>query len=154
MPTASWTRIFDRRYLAGLYRNNRPELFRMIRYLAVGGWNTVFGTGLYTLLCLLFKNRYYLLLSVICNILAITNAFLCYRYIVFRSRGSFWREYFRCYIVYGAGALAGMALLALLVETFGVPPVIANLVSTILVIAGSYLGHKFFSFRSSGSEAR
>ena len=34
--------------LLELYRNNRPEFFRVIRYLLAGGWNTVFGVGLYT----------------------------------------------------------------------------------------------------------
>lgn len=147
MPAGEWTKILDRRYLGELYRHNRPELFRILRYLAVGVWNTVFGVGLYTLLCLLFDGRYYLMLAVISNILAITNAFLCYRYIVFRSKGFFWREYFRCYIVYGVGALAGMGLLTLMVEIFDMLPVIANLISTALITAGSYLGHKFFSFR-------
>ena len=149
MSAEEFLKLLDFRYLRGLYTHNRPELFRILRYLAVGVWNTVFGVGLFTFLCLILHGRYYLILSVICNILAITNAFLCYRYIVFRSKGSFWREYLRCYIVYGAGSLFGMAMLTLLVELFLIPPVIGNLISTAVVTAGSYLGHKFFSFRQS-----
>jgi len=148
MSAGELQKIISPRRLKELYRHNRPELFRIIRYLAVGVWNTLFGVGIFTILSLLLNERYYLLLSLFCNIIAITNAFLCYRYIVFRSQGSFWREYFRCYIVYGAGSLTGMAILALLVEACGFPPVTGNLISTAVVVSGSYLGHRFFSFRS------
>ena len=31
--------------LLELHRRNRPEFFRIVRYLLVGGWNTLFGVG-------------------------------------------------------------------------------------------------------------
>lgn len=135
------------RSLFDLYRKNPEEFRRIALYLIVGGWNTVFGIAVYTMLILLFGERHYLLLGIPANILAITNAFLCYKYIVFRSRCSFWREYLKCYIVYGGMALVGMGELFLLADCCRIPPIYANIAVTFLNIAISYLGHKYFSFR-------
>ena len=64
------------------------EIFRQgIRYVIVGGWNTVFGVGCYTLLLIIFGQKHYLLLGIFSNIIAVTNAFLCYKYFVFKTKG-------------------------------------------------------------------
>ena len=52
----------------------------------------------------------------------------------------------RCYLVYGGGSLAGMGLLWLFTELFGMSPVYANILGTAIVVAASYFGHKYFSF--------
>ena len=136
-----------------LSRENREEFLRIVRYLLVGGWNTLFGVGLYTLLYALWGNRKnYLLLAVAVNILAITNAYLCYKFFVFRTRGHYLREYLKCYAVYGTGALLGMAGLFLLVSLAGMNPLWANILLTGITVVLSYFGHKFFSFRRSGHE--
>ena len=124
---------------------------QFFRYLAVGVWNTVFGIGLYWLAYLLFRESvHYLLLAVPVNILAITNAFICYKLIVFRTKENWGKEYVKCYLVYGGGALVSMALLWLFVDCFQLNPVFANIVGTGLVVIGSYFGHKYFSFRNRG----
>lgn len=134
-----------------LYHRNRAEFYQVARYLLVGGWNTVFGVGVYALLfALLGDHVHYLILLIPANILAITGAFLCYKYLVFRTRGDGWREYFRCYVVYGAAMLLGAGGLWLLVDFGGLNPVFANLLVTALTVVCSYLGHRFFSFRKRG----
>jgi len=126
-----------------------PRL-RFIRYLLVGGWNTLFGLAVYAGLYYWLGNRvHYLVLAIPANILAITNAFICYKLIVFRTRGNILREYFRCYIVYGGMMLAGAAALLLLVEWLGMSPVAANCVSTVVLTFVSYLSHRNFSFKRS-----
>lgn len=133
--------------LLALYRNNRPEFFRVIRYLLAGGWNTLFGIGVYALLFRLFGEAVnYLMLLIPANIIAITGAFLTYKYIVFRTRGDGWGEYFRCYAVYGGAMLAGAAGMFVLVDLAGLPPVAANIVTTFVTVVCSYFGHRFFSF--------
>lgn len=123
---------------------------QFFRYLVVGGWNTVFGIGLYWLSYHLFgQSVHYLLLAVPVNVLAITNAFVCYKLIVFRTSGNWAKEYAKCFLVYGGGALASMVLLWLFVDCFRLNPVFANIVGTVIVVIGSYFGHKYFSFRLS-----
>lgn len=134
--------------LAELYRTNRDEFRRVFRYLLVGGWNTLFGMGVYALLFFCFgKHVNYLVLAIPANILAITNAYICYKLIVFKTRGNILREYLKCYLVYGFSALLGMGLLFLAVELGGLHPVVANVAITGLTVAVSYVGHRFFSFR-------
>lgn len=130
-----------------LYRN--PEMWRIVRYLFVGGWNTLFGVGLFTFLYWLWgSQKNYLLIGIAVQILAVTNAFLCYKWIVFRTHGNYLREYLKCWTVYGSSALIGTAGMILLVELAGMNPVRANILITALSVIWSYLGHRFFSFRS------
>ncbi len=145
--------------LLNLYHTNREEFWRILRYLMVGGWNTLFGIAVYTALFGIFSNwlgleimvgekdYLYLVLAVPSNILAITNAYICYKIFVFRTRGNIIREYFRCYLVYGTSMLLGMGGLYVLVTWLKFNPVIANILLTGITVVISYFGHKFFSFR-------
>lgn len=137
------------------FRASGPDLFsapqrQFIRYLLVGGWNTVFGMAVYGGLYYWLGSRvHYLVLAIPANIVAITNAFICYKLIVFRTQGNILREYFRCYIVYGGMMLAGAGALLLLVEWLGMSPVAANCLSTVVLTFVSYLSHRNFSFKPS-----
>lgn len=124
-----------------------PQQYEVLAYLATGCWNTLFGLGLYTFVYWLWGNLvHYMVLAVLVNIAAITNAFLCYKLFVFRTKGNWLKEYLKCYIVYGGGTLAGMGLLYILVSFFKLNPVFANFLSTAVVVVASYFGHKYFSF--------
>ena len=124
-----------------------PRQYEVLAYLISGGWNTVFGLGLYALVYHLWgKQVHYMALTIPVNIAAITNAFLCYKLFVFRTKGNWLKEYLKCYLVYGAGTLSGMGLLWLLVALFKINPVFANFLSTAVVVTASYFGHKYFSF--------
>ena len=132
--------------LYALYRSNRAEFHRVVRYLAVGGWNTLFGIGMYWLLIRLFGEKNYLWLLIPGNVLAISNAFLCYKFFVFRTRGEGWREYFRCYVVYSASMIFGAVGMWLLVGWLKFDPVLANVLLTGFTVVFSYIGHRFYSF--------
>jgi len=126
---------------------NKEEIHRITRYLIVGGWNTLFGVGVYALLYKMLHDRVnYLALTVPANILAITNAYICYKFFVFRSRGNYIREYLRCYAVYGGGIALGFALMYILVSIMGLHPVMAQCLCVFISIACSYAGHKRFTF--------
>ena len=117
-------------------------------YLLCGIWNTLFGLGLYARVCRICGGRFhYMLLAVPVNIAAITNAFLCYNFFLCRTRGNGLKESCKCYLVYGGGTLAGMGLLWLFVTFLHLAPAVANVFSTATVVAASYFGHKYFSFR-------
>jgi len=119
-----------------------------LRYLLVGGWNTLFGMGIYALLYRFFGERvHYLVLLVPANILAITNAYLGYKFIVFRTSGNMMREYLRCYVVYGGMMILSAGLLFVFVEYLKLNPVYANAVCVLVATVVSYFSHKHFSFR-------
>ena len=129
------------------------EQLEVLAYLAVGGWNTLLGMLLYSFgYWLLGRQVHYLLLAIPVNIIAITNAFLCYKLLVFKTKGNWLREYLRCYMVYGGGTLISMALLWMLKELLEMNPVVANAIATLIVVICSYFGHKYFSFRKHPKE--
>ena len=127
------------------------------RYLMVGLWNTVFGYSLYALLTALLTPRLrfaYLYASVFSNLIAITVAYFGYKFFVFKTKGNYLVEWFRCMLVYGSGILPGLVLLPLLVGGlhYGFhldrsAPYIAGALWTGLTVIYSFMGHKHFSFR-------
>ena len=121
---------------------------QFVRYLLVGGWNTVFGMAVYAgLYRWLGEHVHYLVLLVPANILAVTNAYVCYKLFVFKTRGNILREYCRCYAVYGGIMLAAALLMFVLVDWLGMPPAAANCVCVALTTVVSYLAHRGFSFK-------
>src|SRR4051794_37384890 len=64
------------------------ERREQVLYLVVGGWNTLFGYLVWaTMQYLLGATLNYLVILVLSWPIAVLNAYLGYRYIVFRSRG-------------------------------------------------------------------
>lgn len=125
------------------------ETGRVVRFLITGGWNTVFGLLVYTLLYEGLKPWvHYLVLLVPANILAITNAYICHKVFVFKTRGNIWREYLRFYVVYGGTAILGFVLMFLLVDGLKISPLIAQFLCVPIAIAVSYVSHRDFSFRA------
>jgi putative flippase GtrA len=67
-----------------------------IRFVLVGGWNTVFGYGVYVALDWLFERLFasraaaYMSAAVLSNILAILNAYIFHKFITFRSEARGW----------------------------------------------------------------
>src|ERR1700692_1254365 len=76
---------------------------QLVRYLAVGTCNTVFGYGcfaLFTMLLTPIMAYGYVLASLLANLLSISFAFLGYKWFVFKTQGNYFREWVRCLGVY------------------------------------------------------
>lgn len=119
-----------------------------IRYLIIGGWNTVFGYGVFAGLYFWLSNSvHYLFILSLSYIISITNAYVGYKIFVFRTKGNIFKEYFRFYIVYGVSFLFNLATLPFLIEILHFNMYAAQAVVTIVTILGSYVLHKNFSFK-------
>ncbi len=101
---------------------------QFIRYLCVGAFNTLFGYGSFvvalTQLNVLLPARLLYLTVVLASVLSmplnITVAYLGYKFFVFRTKGNFLSEWFKCFAVYGTGmipALAALSALTRLLQT-------------------------------------
>lgn len=135
--------------------------WELVRYLAVGGFNTLFGYGTFAGFTFLLTGRIdhaYMAAYVLSNVVSITMAFVLYKHLVFRTTGNALREFLRVNVVYAATALLGLVLLPLLVHA--VAPIVGSarapyLASAILVpisVMAGYVGHKRFSFRTARPE--
>ena len=119
-----------------------------VLYLAVGAWNTLFGYAWWALLeFLLHDYLHYIAILVISWPLAVLNAYVCYRRIVFRSKDSVWRELPRFSLVYLATMVAGLVALPFLLHTLPFNIYVIQAGYTVVVVILSYLSHKFFSFK-------
>ncbi|MDD5208243.1 MAG: GtrA family protein [Elusimicrobiales bacterium] len=140
--------------IAQKYRQHKAGVHRAARYLAVGGWNTLFGMAVYALLYERLHHRVnYLVLLVPANILAITNTYICYKLFVFKTSGNVLREYLKFYVVYGGTALLGFGLMFILVDGFGLHPVPAQVCCVPITIVLSYFSHRDYSFRAPKDKA-
>jgi putative flippase GtrA len=134
--------------------------WQVIRYLLVGGFNTCFGYALFVALNYLFRSLGIYgseIATLLSNIIAITVAFLGYKWFVFRTHGHYLREWLRCLSIYGSSMLFSLVMLPpltlLLRRWFGHSQMASNVAAailTVVVVAASYFGHKHFSFRRTG----
>ncbi len=140
--------------LATLRRISSPaDLWRRreLRYLVVGGINTLFGYGLGVGLYLALSPMLHILvIGVIGSVIAITFSFTTYKLFVFGTRGHWLREYLRSYVVYGGTGVLGILLVWVLVDGLRMPIWIAQGIAILLTVLVSYLGHARFTFRRTG----
>jgi putative flippase GtrA len=137
---------------------------QFLRYLLVGGWNTVFGY-----VCFAAMNHWiakimpayaYMAAYLASSIINISVAFLGYKWIVFRTRGTYLREWLRTVAVYSGGMLVSVLALAPLVGLIRhatrfqtEAPYIAAAIVMIFTVLSGFLGHRHFSFRRDNNHA-
>lgn len=124
------------------------DLFRsyhQLRYLVVAGCTSLGYIGLVALG--LRTGVHYMIAILIAQAITIACAFPAYRNLVFQSRGTIPADFVRFLSVWASGAIAGLVATPFLVEVFGMPPLIAQVLAIIVIAVASYLGHRFFSFR-------
>ena len=118
-----------------------------MRFLVAGGMNAVFS---YTVSCLLYYTFHeYAHIAIIVSasaLLAILFSFLTYRLFVFQSKGAFFKELLRCYIVYAWTLAILVCGMWLLVDFFNISFWLAQLLLLVFIIIFSYLGHSRFTF--------
>jgi len=133
----------------------------VVRFLLVGGFNTGFSLALYNLFVLLVRHfiRNEILVADTAQCLsmpiAISVAFLGYKWFVFRTKGNYLIEWLRCFAVYGVGfPLSILVVLPAATELFLsfhiTKPYAANLagiVNSLVIACYSYFAHKKFSFK-------
>jgi putative flippase GtrA len=126
------------------------------RYLAVGLVNTAFGYGTFAGLTALLTPHVpfaYVPASVISSFLNISFSFLSYKWLIFKTKGNYLREWSRCVVVYGGTSLIGALILPITVllvrhltsSDRSAPYVAGALLMAATTVAG-FLGHKNFSF--------
>ena len=128
---------------------------RPLRFLVAGAANTMFGLGIYPLLLWSSDalHHHYLLALGIAQAVSLCFAFATYKLGVFRSRGNLAREFGAFSGFYLFNYAANWAALPLLVEIAGLPPAIAQLGFTALLIICSWFWHNHVTFRQTGGRA-
>ena len=135
----------------GFYFRRREQLL----YLVVGGWNTLFGYCVWALMQFLLGDYLpYLVIVLLAWPIAVLNAYLGYRYIVFRSRGPVLRELPRFSLVYASTLVVNLAVLPIALAVLPFNIYVVQALFTVVVVVCSYLAHKYYSFRGGRAGTR
>lgn len=121
---------------------------RPLRYVVVGGWNTFFGVGLFTVLYLAFRGRIgYVAILAVTQVIAVLQSHLTQRLLVWRSRGHYVSELLRFSALYVVYYFANLGLLKTGVEVLGFPVLPTQWALTLLLILPMYLAQRSWAFR-------
>ena len=122
---------------------------RPFRYLVAAGFNTAFGLAAYP--ALLWASHWlrvhYMIGLLIAQALSLCFAYASYKLGVFQTRGGYAREITAFVSFYGVNYVANWIALPVLVELAHVPPVIAQLIFSALIMVTSYFWHSRVTFR-------
>jgi putative flippase GtrA len=134
----------------------RPRSFTVVRYLAVGACNTIFGYGCFALFTLLLSPLLaygYIAAALLANLFGITFAFLGYKWFVFKTQGNYLKEWIRCLGVYAGGMILSAAALPFVVGAIRrhtgydhSAPYIAGAIVLVFAVVFSFFGHRHISF--------
>jgi putative flippase GtrA len=120
---------------------------RKLRFLVVGGWNTLFGyLSFYVLYVLAADHLHYLVIAVIAHFVAVTQSYVMQRRLVFRSDAPVAGEFLRFNASLVGTLLFGLLAMALLVEAAGLSPLVAQAIVIVMSVILSYLLHSRLSF--------
>jgi putative flippase GtrA len=136
-----------------------------LRYLVVGVWNTLLGYAVFLLALKLFGpaiqalsskpgvagligHFYYLVIQWAVWVLMVVNSTVTMKYFAFRSKGRLLHQIGRAYLVYLPAQGISSVILWFTVKVLGLSPGIGQLVTIAIATVFSYLGHKYFTFRT------
>ncbi|MCL2331309.1 MAG: GtrA family protein [Proteobacteria bacterium] len=138
-----------------LYKELEDKWFAIsekLRYLMVGGFNTVAAYVIFTALYFLLRQVFgvvllYGLTLIMQNVISINISIFTMRWFVFHSRGNLWKEYKRAARVYTAMGILNYVWLLASHWLFDMRAPIAQLIFLVFSTIATYILHKYFSFR-------
>lgn len=121
-----------------------------LRFVSVGGVNTVVGYSLFAVFDLFLFAKVpfgYLLSLVFSYALGILLAFLLYRRFVFKVSGRVWSDFLKFVSVYLVAIGVNLMILPLLIEIVGLNSLLAQAIVLVVTTLMSFFGHRELSFR-------
>lgn len=126
---------------------NRFAKNEKLRFLIVGAYNTAFGYATFVVLYFLLRDHWhYLAIALLSHVIAVTNAFIMHRKIVFRAQDALWSSFLRFNLSTVAAMLFSMAGMALLVEVFSIGPLFAQALMICATVVVTYFLHRHYTF--------
>jgi putative flippase GtrA len=125
-----------------------------VRFLIIGGFNTVIGYALFAALQITVGHVIgYLGSLYVSYLLGVALAFVMHRRFTFQKHGTgnVVVDFLRFASVYVVSLAINTVVLPLLVEVAGLDPLIAQAITVVITTLVSYFGHKYFSFRRAKS---
>lgn len=132
-----------------------------LRFLVVGVWNTAFnlamlwiferllpygpGSALARVIGVVGAKQVVLFVA---WAVSVTQNLFTFKLLVFRTKGNWLKEFGRIFITYAGTFVVESVMIQVLSARFGLSLFIAKLPTVVVVMVLSYLGHKYFTFRT------
>lgn len=132
-----------------LYKKIETIWFKInqkIRFLLVGGFNTVFAYGVFALLYEIVKLDYNPAL-ITQYFITVNVSFFTMRYYVFQSHGNIKAEYIKSWTVYIGMYFFNAFALNFFVIVLGLYPLVGQAAYLVISTVLTFLLHKYYSFR-------
>jgi putative flippase GtrA len=120
---------------------------RKLRFLIVGGWNTLFGYLCFYVLYLLAAGRvHYLIIAIVAHVINVIQAYVMQRRLVFRSQAQIANEFLRFNASLVTTFLFNLLAMYVLVETTALSPLAAQAIVILASLILTYVLHSRISF--------
>ena len=117
-----------------------------IRFLLVGGFNTVFSFGLFALMVSILGISYKF--AIVLGYIISTNvSIFTQRYYVFRSFGNLKQEYIKAWKVYIITMLINYMFMYIAVDILRANELISQALFAIIIVIITYIMHKYYTFK-------
>ena len=128
--------------------NYFKKLYNMqqIRFLFVGGLNTLVGYGIYALG--LFLGINYFIANLISTVIGVIHSYIWNKYFTFKSKNKVKKEVPKFILVYLISFIFSNLILYIFITKLGVNQYIGGVINIALTTIISWVGHKYFSFRN------
>lgn len=136
-------------WIINLYKKIENIWFKIpekLRFLLVGGFNTVFAYAIFAALYELVGLHYNVALT-IQYFITVNFSFITMRYYVFRSHGIWKHEYVKAVSVYVAMYFFNAFALNFFVRILGIYPLLGQALYLIISTILTFVLHKYFSFK-------
>ena len=128
------------------------KLPKIIRFIIIGGWNTVILYVIFAILLSILGQPAYQVCVILQWILASFPLFLNQKIFVFGTKGNYVKEYLRCCVTWGISYFLNAIILEIFVRYLIKNVFIAQLLSIFTVSIVTYLLFKFFAFKNETDE--
>lgn len=131
-----------------VFKNNISNA-KALRFLIVGGLNTVVGLVFFPTLFLLLPSlqKNYLLLITISQVFCIGFSYLTNKYLVFQTKARYVPELTNFILFHGIHYGLNVMTISYIVEEYNISPLYLQPIYTILVIISSYFWHSLITFK-------
>ena len=132
-----------------IYKNLETKWFsfpQQLRFLLVGGFNTVLAYILFILFIAALRIPYQIGL-IIQYILTVNISIFTMRYYVFRSHGSIGKEYVKAWNTYLSMLIFNYVFLYFFIDIFNINVLFSQAVYVIISTIITFCLHKYYSFR-------
>lgn len=119
-----------------------------LRFLLVGGYNTIFSYALFSLLLWMMNGRYEQIALALSFALSTVNSFWTQKIYVFASRAPAWPEFIKCLETWSISYVLNAGLLWELTDGCKVNPYMAQGIALTVLTIFSWIMLKYFAFKS------